>query len=167
VIRHFGDLPASFTGCDRSPAPIKWCRHALPFGTYAISGDAPPLPFDDHSFDLAYATSVFTHIPAELQSAWLNELRRVVQPGGLLLFTTHGKDIRSRLNEGERARFERGELVVQGSHYGFSNHFAAYHPEPFISGPFTSGLARLGLVDGHRRSGKLDQDLHPFAVPDR
>ena len=35
---------------------------------------APPLAFDDESFDLVYALSVFTHLTAELQLAWRDEL---------------------------------------------------------------------------------------------
>src|SRR5664279_632301 len=36
--------------------------------------------FDDESFDLVYALSVFTHLTADLQLAWRDEVRRVLRP---------------------------------------------------------------------------------------
>jgi SAM-dependent methyltransferase len=51
----------------------------------------PPLPFaEDNSFDLVYAFSVFTHIPAEHQEAWLLEMKRILKPGGFLVCTVAG-----------------------------------------------------------------------------
>ncbi|MBL0141897.1 MAG: class I SAM-dependent methyltransferase [Betaproteobacteria bacterium] len=53
--------------------------------------DDPPLPFPDGAFELIYGVSVFTHFRSDLQDLWLQELRRVTQPGGILLMTTHGQ----------------------------------------------------------------------------
>src|SRR5947208_884804 len=78
-----------------------------------VNGLAPPLAFDDASFDLVYALSVFTHLTGDLQVAWRDELRRVLRPGGRLLITTHGRSYVPRLDVEERERFESGELVVR------------------------------------------------------
>jgi SAM-dependent methyltransferase len=76
-------------GCDIDPEAIAWARASLhDVGRFIVSGAEPPLPFDDGSFDLVYAISVFTHLPEDLQHAWLAELRRVLKPGGILLTTT-------------------------------------------------------------------------------
>jgi ubiquinone/menaquinone biosynthesis C-methylase UbiE len=48
----------------------------------------PHLPFEDNSFDLIYAGSVFTHI-SDLEDTWLMELRRITRPRGYLYITIH------------------------------------------------------------------------------
>jgi SAM-dependent methyltransferase len=45
------------------------------------------LPYDDASFDLAYAYSVFTHLPEDVQDHWLRELWRALKPGAILVAT--------------------------------------------------------------------------------
>jgi hypothetical protein len=44
---------------------------------------------DSNTFDMVYAISVFTHLPEDMQFAWLDELERVAKPGGLLLLSVH------------------------------------------------------------------------------
>jgi len=79
---------AELTGCDIDAETIAWAQEALgDIASFHANGAEPPLPFEDESFDLVYGISVFTHLPADLQWAWLSELRRVVKPGGLVLTT--------------------------------------------------------------------------------
>ena len=47
------------------------------------------VPFDDGHFDLAVAACVFHHIPTAEQKGWLDELRRVLRPGGRLVLFEH------------------------------------------------------------------------------
>jgi SAM-dependent methyltransferase len=51
----------------------------------------PFLPIEDNTFDLITALSVFTHID-ETETTWLAELRRIMKPGGIALFTIHNED---------------------------------------------------------------------------
>jgi SAM-dependent methyltransferase len=50
-----------------------------------------PLPFEDGSFELAWASEVIEHVADTAR--WLSELRRVLVPTGRLLITTpaHGR----------------------------------------------------------------------------
>jgi SAM-dependent methyltransferase len=79
---------ARIHACDIDPEAIAWAADALgDVARFHVNGAEPPLPFADESFDLIYAISVFTHLPEDLQHAWLAELRRVLKPGGILLTT--------------------------------------------------------------------------------
>jgi SAM-dependent methyltransferase len=45
------------------------------------------LPFEDGSFDLLIAYSVFTHLPEDVATHWMKELSRVAAPGAVLAYT--------------------------------------------------------------------------------
>ena len=92
VLRHFRHIEGLLlAGTDANPMPIEWDRKNLPRIEFSNNGLQPPLQYKDGSFDLIYAISVFTHIPLEWQGAWLDELCRVLRPGGYLLCTVHGE----------------------------------------------------------------------------
>lgn len=158
VTRYFRDFPGGVAGSDLSREAIAWCRENLPFGRFETNGLAPPLAFDDDSFDLVYALSVFTHLTADLQLAWRDELRRVLRPGGRLLITTHGGSYVPRLEHAERERFEAGELVVRWGEVAGSNLCSAYHPERYLRDTFADGFAFLELEPEGAR-GNPTQDL--------
>jgi SAM-dependent methyltransferase len=95
----------SYDGFDVSRTGIAWCRAHYPqnrapfrFAHVDIyhpeynptgSGDAERLrfPYDDGSFDLAIATSVFTHLLDGAVTHYLRETVRVLAPGGRLFCT--------------------------------------------------------------------------------
>jgi len=54
-------------------------------GARAAAGDATAMPFPDGSFDRVIAAEVLEHIPAD--QAAMNELARVLRPGGLAAVT--------------------------------------------------------------------------------
>jgi ubiquinone/menaquinone biosynthesis C-methylase UbiE len=86
------NLPgAEIHGSDIDPEAIAWCKAHLHQGKFFVSGPVPPLPFEDATFDVVIATSVFTHLAQDVQNAWLAELRRIIVPGGLLLPTVNGE----------------------------------------------------------------------------
>lgn len=79
---------AELHGCDIDAEAIEWAQGALgDRASFHVNPLAPPLPFENESFDLIYGISVFTHLPEDLQRDWLFELRRVLKPGGVLLTT--------------------------------------------------------------------------------
>jgi SAM-dependent methyltransferase len=80
-LRSFAD-GAEIWGVDIRAEDILWGQQNLspPFYLANIT-TTPHLPFEDASFDLVYAGSVFTHI-SEQPDAWLLELRRILRPGG-------------------------------------------------------------------------------------
>ena len=158
VTRYWEAFGGAVAGSDVNGQAVDWCRDNLDFATFERNALAPPLRFDADSFDLAYALSVFTHLTAELQLAWRDELLRVLRPGGLLLLTTHGQSYRSKLDAGERAAFDRGELVVRWGDVPGTNLCSAYHPEPYLRDTFASGFTFLELEPEGAR-GNPTQDL--------
>ena len=77
-------------GCDPNEPAISWARHVLPESDFLVSGDAPPLPFQDGAFDLVFGISIWSHFEPQLGLRWFEEMRRLIRPGGHLVLTTHG-----------------------------------------------------------------------------
>ncbi len=158
VTRWWHDFHGEVSGSDVSLPAIDWCRDNLPFARFEQNALAPPLVFADESFDLVYALSVFTHLTADLQLAWRDELQRVLRPGGLLLLTTHGRSYMPRLGDDERPRFEQGELVVRWGEVAGTNLCSAYHPESYLRETFARGFSFVELEPEGAR-GNPTQDL--------
>ena len=133
VTRYWADVPSvDVEGTDLAGDSIAWARANLPFADFGVNGLEPRLPYEDARFGLAYAFSVFTHLPRAMQNPWLVELGRVVRPGGLVYVTTHGIRYRNLLTPAGQAEFDRGEVVVTGGDQPGSNHCAAFHPEGWM-----------------------------------
>ena len=97
--------PGSYDGFDIAEPGIRWCQShyrdtPAPFrfeyanvhnSVYNPSGRDTPetyrFPYDDGSFELAIATSVFTHLLADAADHYLAEAARVLAPGGRLFAT--------------------------------------------------------------------------------
>ncbi len=78
------------TGCDIDAEAIAWCRQQFPRASFHATAPYPPLPFADRSFDAVVASSVMTHLSAQLQLQWLREIRRILAPGGVFVTSVHG-----------------------------------------------------------------------------
>jgi SAM-dependent methyltransferase len=95
-------------GCDIDAESVEWSRQNLAGGQFSHTGFLPPLPYPDGFFPLAIAYSVFTHLKRETQLAWLEEMRRIIAPGGILLASVHGPLAASCAFPGPaRSRWER------------------------------------------------------------
>jgi SAM-dependent methyltransferase len=88
LIVHYFPFQASLYGCDVTPAAVEWTRSKLANRVQIeLTGTEPPLPYADGMFDFVYANSVFTHISCKSMEPWAAELRRIVKPGGMLIFS--------------------------------------------------------------------------------
>ena len=146
-------------GADANEQAIAWCRRNLPFARFTSNGLAPPLEYTDGSFDLVYALSVFTHLPEDLQHAWVHELERLLLPGGFLLLTTHGERYRGRLRPDERAAFDAGRLVVRWPEGAGTNLCSAFHPPSYVKERLAAGLDVAEFVPEGAK-GNPHQDLY-------
>lgn len=79
-------------GVDINAEAVRWCQQNLspPF-RFCTTTTFPHLPFEDNSFSLIYAASIFTHI-FDLDDMWLLELRRILRPGGRLYVTVQDEN---------------------------------------------------------------------------
>jgi SAM-dependent methyltransferase len=114
VIRHWRPLTeAELYGSDCNPKMVEWCRGNLPFAKFQLNTLEPTLEYTDQQFEFAYALSVLAHTPESLQQPWIDELWRILRPGGYLLITTQGGEYLSRLTPKEKIQYQEGRLVVR------------------------------------------------------
>lgn len=100
-----------YEGFDADAPAIRWCReHLTPrhpqfqffhadvaaAGFHRSGQDAAEyrFPWSDATFDFAFATSVFTHMPFEATRHYIAEARRSLRPGGIFLATVFVLDER-------------------------------------------------------------------------
>jgi SAM-dependent methyltransferase len=164
VLRLLGALPGELYGTDVDAAAVAWCRRNLEFARFERSSLSPPLPFGPVRFELIYALSVLTHLPVELQDAWVAELSRALRPGGFLLLTTHGDRYLDRLSPAERDTFERGQVVVRRTQAAGTNLCSAFHPRGYVVGTLGAGLELVHESPGGAL-GNPHQDLYLFRAP--
>jgi len=82
---------ADAVGADVAEAALARARSRHPEVEFRLVPFDGPLPFEDGSFDLVWASEVIEHVADTAR--WLSEVRRVLVPGGRLLLTTpsHGR----------------------------------------------------------------------------
>lgn len=109
-------------GCDPNAAAIAWARSSLEGARFFRSDDTPPLALPDASLDVVYAISIWSHFNPAVGRAWLDEMRRVLRPGGHLVMTTHGTttivhDVGNGLRDAEQGDEIRLAISESGSWY--------------------------------------------------
>lgn len=139
----------AYTGLDFAKGDGSW-----DYGDLDVVGDVLNMPFREGSFDAAVCTQVIEHVPDPLRL--LQELRRVVRPGGFILlssplgfgehqvpydffrYTSYGLRELAR-----RADLETVRVTPMG---GFFTHLATM---------FLAMLALLAVRTGGTRAGKV------------
>ncbi len=81
-------MVGSLSGIDVSPASIEQARIDNPDADYR-SFDGRSFPFPAGSFELATAICVLHHVQPAEWTDFINEMRRVVRPGGLVCIIEH------------------------------------------------------------------------------
>ena len=162
ITRHMLKLENSVIyGVDVDRNAVEWCQENFSKEHFRVSTGQPPLFFPDSEFHLVYAVSVFTHLTTDLVIGWINELRRILKPGGYLVFTTVGQKYIRSLSNSERFEFLRGSPIVKIPSYTSNNVCKAYHPYDFVSKELGKGFTIVDYYPGGAK-GTPGQDLYLF-----
>jgi SAM-dependent methyltransferase len=153
-------------GADYNPYFVEWCRKTLGFARFEVAHMPEGLTFEDESVTFTYSLSVFTHLDLEAQTFWMDELRRILKPGGILYVTLQGRDNIAYLSDAEKERFARGEMVIRAVEQSGASSCVVYHPEQYVR----DRLARDFTVVAYRPGGAVDmgnQDIVVLQKPSR
>jgi SAM-dependent methyltransferase len=161
---------ATYEGFDVVPAAVEWCREqitpahpnfrfrrvAVSNTTYNPGGEVPAseftFPYDDASFSIGCAISVFTHMLPDGLERYLREIARCLKPGGRCLLTFFLLDSETRRLIAE----DRAELDFRNEMGSYSVNWE-HEPEAAVAYPaelVRDLLPRTGL--------EIDQ-VHPGA----
>jgi ubiquinone/menaquinone biosynthesis C-methylase UbiE len=161
VARHWATLTdVEIHGTDYNETLVKWCQEKLRFMETGQNDLEPPLSYRDGRFDFIYSISIFTHLPIDLQHAWVEELRRVLRPGGALMITVLGKTFADRVLEGdESAAFAAGRPVVHREKLAGSNACASFAPHSWVVGSLLKDFEVLAFLP-HEEGKAFGQNMY-------
>jgi SAM-dependent methyltransferase len=169
-LRHLRPLAdrVELHGTDIDAEMIEWVRSHIEYGRYEVAPHEPPLPYEDHYFDLVLAHSVFTHLDARLQDLWLSELRRITRPEAVLLVTVEGQSTWGRIKESAekpiadrwQEELERDGIVfIENDAWVGSTHPSFYHSTVHAPWYVFDHWAEFFDVEAHLVDGAWSQDL--------
>jgi SAM-dependent methyltransferase len=103
ITRHLVVRAREVVGIDVSPAMIDYCRRRIPRGTYVVRDLRDLGAYGDESFEVVVAAAnVLDAISHEERLAVLDDLHRLLVPGGLLYFSSHNRNSAVALAEARR-----------------------------------------------------------------
>jgi SAM-dependent methyltransferase len=165
MTRYLSRVPdcAHVIGVDVDAKAIRWCKQALPFADFEVISPEPPLPFENASINVAFAASVFTHLPEQQQFLWLAEFARVLAPGGMLIASTHAPHLapsRPDLRDSQcRALEQQGFAFAPGESF---NGATAFHSRAYLEREW----GRYFALRSYRDRGLFQyQDLAVWQAP--
>lgn len=162
ITRHLHSLlpDAIVYGSDPNSTTIGWAQRSFPSIYFIVQSHTPPLPFASDHFDLVIGFSVLTHLPIEQTSVWLNELNRILKPGGVLWISSHGQHFIEQLSKQEQTIIR--EQGAYTSTYQKSGHrmMSSYHDAKALKNLLKEAFDLLNFYDGNTHPHKAGgQDL--------
>jgi len=165
IMRHWSTTQGpAWHGTDYNPELVDWCKNNLKFSEFRVNTLSGELPYEAESFDFIYAFSVFTHLNESLQFFWINELSRVLKPGGYIYFTTHGEYYFPELTPEEEKQFQSGRLVIREQQESGSNFCAVFHPSSYVHEKLAQSFIVVDFIPGGEQSDSL-HDVHLLKKP--
>ncbi len=162
IARHLPELygpESNIHGTDYNPATIRWCIENIKDVTFSVNSTAPPLHYASNTFNLVIGISIFTHLSEDNHFSWINELHRVIKPGGIAFITTHGKIFRSLLAEKELDAYDSGKIVIRGSVTEGHRVYTAFQPPKWMMDVFCKSFEILQHQEGKQADWGKEQDF--------
>lgn len=161
VIRHLHAYnTVKLHGSDCNANAIRWCDVNFEFAEFSSNLIEPPTRYRAHSFDLIYAFSVFSHLTEPLQTAWIQELHRILKPNGYLIMSVHGDFYLPQITEQEQESYRQGNLVVTGGECVGLNICTAFHPESYVRNVMLGDYFRVSEFIPEGALGNPKQDIY-------
>lgn len=153
IIRFFlkDTYPSNLFGIDCDEEIIKVCKNSDLRCNFDVNNIFPPTTFEDNFFDLIYTYSVFSHLSEHAHKLWLEEFKRILKPGGILVATTRDRDfiitcakIRE-MNDSNIPFFAKG---LTGAFVNTDKCIREYNDGKFVYDPVGGGGIRDGSFYG-------------------
>jgi ubiquinone/menaquinone biosynthesis C-methylase UbiE len=152
-------------GADINAEMIIWNNQNIKGVHFSPVSIQTPTNYPSNYFDLIYGISVFTHLPANLQFEWINEIYRITKPSGIFLITTMGTNFTHQLNTNEKKvlqtngilekAYQEKKIVTVGD-----RNFSVYETAAFIENLIKDHFNILQFYDGSQYPEKFGgQDL--------
>ena len=103
--------------CDVDSSASAYLLKAFPDVKTYCSQYVPPLVYQSNYFDIVYSVSIWTHLPLNSQEPWLDEIYRILKPGGIALLTTIGTYGFKKGTHLQSFNYSIEELVDKGIKY--------------------------------------------------
>jgi len=88
----------NYTGVDNSERLIEIAREKYPEADFKVAS-ALELPFRDEEFDRIYSLAVLHHLPQEYHNIFVEEAKRVLKGGGVLIITVWNLEERKKKSD--------------------------------------------------------------------
>jgi len=106
-----------FSAIDKIATVVEGLKKKFPQGNF-VSGNIPPLPYDDKTFDCVVSFQVIEHIKDD--NLYLKEISRVLKPGGFALISTPNRPMSLSRNPWHEREYTADELTSLAKKY-FTN----------------------------------------------
>lgn len=148
----------NFFGTDYNERYIDWCSKNLKSISFQKNSLTPPMNYEDSFFDLIISISIFTHLSLEKHYLWMDEILRILKPGGIAFITSQGEVFKYKLSKEEQTKFDKGELVIKAQTKEGHRTYSAFQPDSFIKSIIKENSI-LEHIKGGEYKGKLEQDV--------
>lgn len=121
-----------------------------------LQGDARRIPLKDNSVDLVTAFEIIEHLPKEDQGAFLQEIARVLKPGGIAYISFPHRTSFKENKEGETVRVRMGSNPYH-LHEPLSNEVDQY-----VSNSKLDVLGKFGQIMFSERTANTMKKINKF-----
>ena len=160
VTRHLPDLlpEAELHAADYNEQYINWCKSKIKGIQFEQTNISPPMLYPDAYFNIVMGLSVFTHLSEINHYAWMDELCRIIKPGGILFITTQGKSYEYKLSADERYKFNEAKLIIRDRVLEGNRLFSSFQPPGFIQSLINNKFEVMQFIPGENNYISSEQD---------